>query len=67
MTSKNNCTAYSTTTGFILDTSTLDEYYITLHTLLHNNALAQGSQNYGPRTKSGPRSHFTRPTKPFCQ
>jgi len=31
MTSKNNCTSYWTTTGFILDTSTLDEHYMTLH------------------------------------
>jgi len=31
MTLKNNCTAYWTTTRFILDTSTLDEHYIALH------------------------------------
>jgi len=29
--------------------------------------LAQGSPNYGPRAKCGPRSHFIRPAKPFCQ
>jgi len=29
--------------------------------------LAQGSPNYGPRAKCGPRSHFIRPAKQFCQ
>jgi len=29
--------------------------------------LLQGSPNYGPRAKCGPRSHFIRPAKPFCQ
>jgi len=26
-----------------------------------------GSPSYGPRAKCGPRIHFIRPAKPFCQ
>ena len=41
-----------------------------LHNLLWNEwkckRLDQGSPNYGPRAKSGPRSHFVRPAKSFC-
>jgi len=29
--------------------------------------LVQDSRNYGPRAKSGPRSHFTRPAEAFRQ
>jgi len=29
--------------------------------------LKQGSPNYGPRARCGPRSHFIWPAKPFCQ
>jgi len=29
--------------------------------------LNQGSRNYGPRARCGPRSHFIRPAKRFCQ
>jgi len=32
-----------------------------------SDALDQGSPNYGPWAKCGPRSHFIRPAKPFCQ
>jgi len=28
--------------------------------------LGQGSPNYDPRARCGPRSHVIRPTKPFC-
>jgi len=36
--------------------------------IMHDdNVLDQGSPNYGPGATCGPRSHFIRPAKLFCQ